>query len=648
MTALTANCPACGGPITWKTGSSMVLVCEYCGSVVARGDRTVESIGKVADLVETGSPLQLGLSGRYGGIGFELVGRAQLQHEAGGVWDEWYAHFTNDNWGWLAEAQGRFYLTFAQKQTSAELPPYDALVVGQPVVLPGSLEFVVAEKAMARAVSGRGEMPYVLDAGASYHYADLSGPAGAFATLDYSQDPPLLFVGRQLTLDGLGIAASAAAGAGAGAAAAAPEREARQIKATELYCPECRGPLTLRAPDQSQRVTCPNCGGLLDVSGGRLAWLKALEPPKIPPLIALGSVGTLLQTKWTVLGFLERSVTADGVRYPWHEYLLYEPRAGFCWLTESDGHWSFVEAVAPGDVQPLGRNVRCHGKLFRVFQLGNAVVDYVMGEFYWRIEAGESVASTDYIAPPEMLSREESEGEINWSLGSYLEPAQVQRAFGLKKLPPPVGVAPHQPYRHGGLGKMWLGLLAAALLTRVALSVAFPHKDAFASRYDLAPLTGSDGSQVVFSEPFQLYGRRNIAVTLTAPVDQSWLYVEGDLINESTGLVQSFTSSVEYYHGHDSDGSWSEGDRAPRVLLRPLPAGTYTMRLECQWEHWNQPLAVDARVEQGVTNLTHLLVVLGVISLFPILGLLYRLRFEKRRWSQSDYAPVWAREQGDS
>ena len=84
-----ASCPACGAPISFKIGSSIVVVCEFCNSVIARGDRALEDLGKVADLTETGSPLDIGLRGMFQGISFELTGRAQLEHEAGGVWDEW-------------------------------------------------------------------------------------------------------------------------------------------------------------------------------------------------------------------------------------------------------------------------------------------------------------------------------------------------------------------------------------------------------------------------------------------------------------------------------------------------------------------------------------------------------------------------------
>src|SRR5215467_38293 len=128
MSPVEVSCPACGAPITFRIGSSVVAVCEFCKSAVARGDKNLEDLGKVADLVETGSPLDVGLKGAYHGVGFEFTGRAQLGHEAGGMWDEWYAAFSDGRWGWLAEAQGRFYLTFQISfPEQAAMPSWDAL-----------------------------------------------------------------------------------------------------------------------------------------------------------------------------------------------------------------------------------------------------------------------------------------------------------------------------------------------------------------------------------------------------------------------------------------------------------------------------------------------------------------------------------------
>src|SRR5436189_1943857 len=160
MSVLAANCPSCAGPIEFKSGSTLVLVCPFCRSAVARTDRGLQDLGKVAEIAESESPLKLGLKGTYKDTRFELTGRAQMRHELGGYWDEWYATFSNGWVGWLAEAQGKFYLTFSQK-TQNPLPSFEQLGLGQTVPQIGSkVPLMVTEKGTATAIAAAGEIPY--------------------------------------------------------------------------------------------------------------------------------------------------------------------------------------------------------------------------------------------------------------------------------------------------------------------------------------------------------------------------------------------------------------------------------------------------------------------------------------------------------
>ena len=52
MSVLKANCPSCAGPIEFKAGSTIVLVCPFCRSAIARTDRALEDLGKVSEIVE--------------------------------------------------------------------------------------------------------------------------------------------------------------------------------------------------------------------------------------------------------------------------------------------------------------------------------------------------------------------------------------------------------------------------------------------------------------------------------------------------------------------------------------------------------------------------------------------------------------------
>ena len=90
------------------------------------------------------------------------------------------------------------------------------------------------------------------------------------------------------------------------------------------------------------------------------------------------------------------------------------PAVGFRWLVCSDGHWSYVQPVAPGAVELAP--VRYDGVAFETFSRAHLRVDEVLGELYWLVQEGERVFGEDYIAPPAMLSCETSDTEQTWSL----------------------------------------------------------------------------------------------------------------------------------------------------------------------------------------------------------------------------------------
>ncbi len=634
MSPVQASCPACGAAITFKVGSAIVTVCEYCRSVVARGDRQFEDLGKVADLIETGSVLDVWLQGRYQGVPFELTGRAQLGHEAGGVWDEWYAAFADGRWGWLAEAQGHFYLTFAQEpKASAAVPPFAELAIDQSLrPVPGSIALTVAEKGQARALSAKGEIPYRLVPNQVYHYADLSGPGGEFGTIDYGETPPSVYLGCEVTLEELGIPVTVRARG----------QEARQVEALHLSCPQCGGALDLRAPDRTERVGCPNCGSLLDVEQGQLRLLKALEPQKVSPRIPLGAVGKWQDTDYTLIGFLRRSVEIEKIRYFWDEYLLYQPHHGFRWLVCSDKHWSFVEPLPPGGIHAgRGKTATYQGKDYKLFQKATARVEVVLGEFYWKVQTGEEVQTMDFVRPPEMLSREatlgEDTGEINWSLGTYVPVQEVERAFGLtKSLPTPWTVAPNQPFAYWGIYRWWGLLVAATFLLGLLLLVTNPRRRAFDGTFRLEPMTNPDQAQVFFSEPFELKGHRNLCITAQANVNNSWLWIDGDLVDEQSGLVQGFSVPVEYYHGVEDGEAWSEGGPEGATYLSAVPAGQYSFRLEVHGPVGTQAMPLYVHVAQGVPRWLHFLLALLGVSLLPCGVLAYHLYFEHQRWQDSN------------
>ena len=641
MSVLSANCPSCAGPIEFKKGASIVVVCPFCRSAVHRKDRKLEDLGKVAEVVDSKSPLKLGLKGTYKGKRFELTGRAQIKHGAGGFWDEWYASFNNGWTGWLAEAQGRFYFTFYKPfPDGVEAPDYDRVKPGAKftdLVEDGAL--VVQEKGTASYTAADGEIPYELDPSQKYNYVDLAGKNKVFATIDYSTNPPFLFYGKEVSLDEIGFGDKKSA-----------ERAPKSVDAGAMGCPKCGGTLELKVPDMSERVTCPYCDSLLDVRENNLKYLRALKPSPspVPYVIDIGTKGALKEfengDEFEVIGSMTRSVTFDGIKYYWNEYLLYNYQRGFRWLVQSDDHWSWVENVNPAEIDvlpssdPSKRKVSYKGQNYSVFQDTPANVEHVKGEFYWRVNVGESVRATDFVLAPKMLSQELGSKEVTWSLGTYVDRKKIRKGFNTPPLPSPKNVAPNQPF-DGWKFLGWSSLILLLFLVTSIFLIPFTglSRTAHSQEFLLQPLNAPNASRTVMSQSFELRGNQNVRITGLAPVKNSWVELTVDLVNQTNNEVEAVTIPIEYYFGVTDGESWSEGGDNEDATISAVPQGTYKMRIEGAWKDFRRPMPIRVKVEQNVTRGVNFCLAFVLLAIGPIIGIFRYFSFEGSRWSESMY-----------
>lgn len=180
-----------------RSGLSVSMVCAYCGNTVVRKDRKLEDMGKISALVEDASPICLGAGGRFDGEAFDVVGRLQLEYGSG-YWNEWYLLFDDGRTGWLGEAAGQYFITFELPPGKVgKLPPLGDISPGAKAGL-GGTNFWVSDVRNARCTGGEGELPFLAGDGYELPFADLRRPDRQFATIDYSEDPPKVFVGRSV------------------------------------------------------------------------------------------------------------------------------------------------------------------------------------------------------------------------------------------------------------------------------------------------------------------------------------------------------------------------------------------------------------------------------------------------------------------
>lgn len=643
-------CPSCGSPVEFRFDDSFVRVCGACRSAIARTDRGIDTLGQFADLAPAASGVRLSAIGRWQGQGFTLMGRAEYAHPAGGGWEEWYLKLADGRWAWLSHAHGTWALTFRSTQARA-LPAFEHASPGMSLTLGGGgagAQLTVGERSTAQLVGAEGELPFLLQPGASGRFVDASDEKGRFATIDYgppaNAEAPTLYLGRRTSLAELELGV---AEPDEGHSSAAPQRAGER-----LGCPNCGGGIVLRVPERSSCVTCSYCGSLLDCEGPLAILAKSDAVPQAPFDLELGAVGTFEGTAYTVTGRLRRRANYPGGFVEWDEYLLYAREPGYRWLVCAEGHYSFVTPLDPGAVEERERRALYRGRSFLLFDRGSAEVVGVWGEFYWKVQVGESVATADYVAPPAMLSRESTADELHWSLGIYQDLEAVRRAFGATALRDERrGVAPHQPFRHRHWRRIAGGLALALIVGALLRGLASDELPVYAGHFQLGAAGASDDTvgagqrsgpsrppYVFFTPPFELRGRRNVEVELSLPLRNDWAFVVVDLVHEASGELRTYGTELSYYSGVAGGERWSEGSRLGTHVFGAGQAGSHVLRLEVQ-----TPLPSRQTLKVAVTEdvfaarqLGWALLLLGVPS--GLLLLMHYL-FERWRWSESDFAP---------
>lgn len=199
MTKRDARCPNCGAPIVYKWSSSVQTVCEHCRSIVVRTDVDLKNVGVVADLPLDSSPIQLSTEGNYDGRPFMVTGRILYRYDQG-TWNEWHIVLDSGVEGWLSDAQNAFAVSFPVK--AARLPAAGEATLGRTVSW-NNTQFTIVSRTIARYAGVEGELPFEYWDKQEVTFADLRSTRSDFATLDYSDEAPVLYVGKAVDFDAL-------------------------------------------------------------------------------------------------------------------------------------------------------------------------------------------------------------------------------------------------------------------------------------------------------------------------------------------------------------------------------------------------------------------------------------------------------------
>jgi hypothetical protein len=192
MTQPAANCPNCGAKIVFRWSSNVQTVCEYCKSILVRTDVDLKKVGQVADLPPVGSPIQLNTEGIYRNKAFVVVGRIVYEYDQG-AWSEWHVMMNDGTSAWLSDAQQEYAVSFSSN--APNLPAAAKVEVGEQFTWSGQ-HYTVSVITPAHYRGVEGELPFQYWDKTDVTFVDLRSETGKFATLDYSDPEPALYLGE--------------------------------------------------------------------------------------------------------------------------------------------------------------------------------------------------------------------------------------------------------------------------------------------------------------------------------------------------------------------------------------------------------------------------------------------------------------------
>jgi len=399
-----------------------MAVCEYCRSTLLKDADSVKDIGKVSEVLEDYSPLQITSSGIFQGNHFGVVGRIQLRYEDG-FWNEWHILFDDGSSGWLSDASGQFVVTLPQPAAAASTPRFEVLKPGTSFAY-GGATFFASDVRTARCISWEGELPFRVSQGWLAKVADFRY-AGRFLSLDYSDgEIPQIFAGEAVTLEQLKCQLLRDNDAVVGTSGKF------KGQTVALDCPSCGASVKYMA-GMAFHLVCSSCHAEIDCSTDKaLVLQKAEELSHITTTLSLGDTGTIDGVKYEAIGLLQCGSDDEGESSTWVEYLLFNPDSGFLWLVESTEQWDKVAVLNEWPGQSKSETVDIKGKKFSKLYDYDSEVLYAAGAFNWRVSVGDKTHITDFGKGFSKVSAESNSNEIVWTMSQQVPEVEVRKWFG--------------------------------------------------------------------------------------------------------------------------------------------------------------------------------------------------------------------------
>jgi hypothetical protein len=411
-----------------------------------------------------------------------------------------------------------------------------------------------------------------------------------------------------------------------------------QKKLRSINCTQCGGSIALRGGHRVKSIVCEYCGSVLDAKHEYKVLRRFVEAQRPHSPLKLGMSGKIKGVEFTVIGIVQYR-TPD--LYTWIAAQLFSPTHGYAWLEYEGGHFTFSRRVRDRPLTQPSMKVKsvfkARGRSFKVYEHYSAKIIFVEGELTFIAEQGDQVTITEGIDPPFLFAVEKTASEEEYSLSEYLEPEEIDKAFGIKgKLTKRSTVHAAQPYRSHPLVSgmsdasryfapitFVLAILIWALGSGTTILEERLHAKQFLDGAQTHSFTVSNADSLL---KMQLY----------SGLQNAWAWFDVTIIKDQQ-KVFSMAEEISYYSGYEGGEHWSEGSQSASAYFKVPEVGQYTLYVEGEGGQGNsgqkaQEKALQIKIQEGIVVSRYFIILAVLFTILFGLKYIMKAKFEAKRW----------------
>ncbi len=403
-----------------------------------------------------------------------------------------------------------------------------------------------------------------------------------------------------------------------------------------ITCPNCGGGLDILGGRKVVTVTCQYCGSLIDLQDNYkvLAKFNKTSQPDSP--FKLGMEGEIMGVKFTIIGLIVYSTRPyNPLDEQWVEYLLYSPTHGYAWLSNEQDNLIFSRTTRNTPTVNLHTltpktSFDYNGRAYTFYDAYNAYITFVQGELTYIAKRDDRVRLYEAISPPYGLSCERFGQEIAYTVSQLLDTQEVYKSFNLSEAEIEARYEPAfhplRPFQAPYLKPlMKVASLFALLSLVVILLLGMTHSG--------RPIASGSFTASHYESSFEIDDASHlIKLHIQTNLYNNWIDFNIAIKDRNDRVVYAIGKEVAYYSGVEGGEQWHEGAQAVDAYFKVPAPGRYTIQFDTSRQA-NQ-VATSFTLYESVIRPYYFVVLLIVSMIASLLYWLSYIHYKRRLWAR--------------